>query len=96
MQARNGDAVAAAETFERAVREAGPDAVHVKDYHESTGGMRQAALLAIVKGKAEVGQEKAALKWAKKEFSPVLKARAFLDVAETILARQRGKGGQQD
>jgi hypothetical protein len=52
------------------------------------GGLRNAALCLLVRARAEAGEEKEAIAWAAKQPSPLLKAKALLEIARGMAVRK--------
>jgi RNA polymerase sigma factor (sigma-70 family) len=88
-EAKAGDRAAAAKTFQKAVEETGKEAGNVRDEEPGLGGLRNGSLCLIVRAQAEAGQERDAYAWAVKQSSPLLKAKALIEIAHGMEIRKQ-------
>jgi hypothetical protein len=91
-RAKAGDAAAAARTFAKALEEAGPEGRNLRDLEPRVaGGLRNAALFAMVRAQAEAAQDRQAVAWARKQSSRFLRSQALVFIALGLLPQKTEK-----
>jgi RNA polymerase sigma factor (sigma-70 family) len=89
-QAAAGDRATARKTFAKAFEEAGEEGQNIPDgEHLVVYGLRNTALCAIVRAQVESGEEEAAVAWATKQSSPLLRCQAFVTIASGLMNRKK-------